>query len=350
MSLRRTKIATPEEVQRLAFEASLRGMRGERDEARRRVTVMQGELQGLQKRFDQLAAVRAPFVSAPFVREVRGGAQDQGVSLAMWSDWHVAERVDKRLIGGRNAYTPEIAEKRAAACVASTIRIHRHLAKSYAVAEMVLFLGGDFITGYLHPELEQTNAMGPVEEAHFAQRLLASAVDELAGEKTIKRLRVVCMRGNHGRTTKKMQFKNDYETSLESFIYWTLADRFGSSGKVVIEVPRADVHEIEVVKDWRLRMFHGHQVKYNDGIGGLTIPLNKWESKLDRTSQADFNLMGHYHTYSLPNPRTILNGSLKGWDEYAMSHGFPYQEPLQAFALLDVRRRMVAQHLPIFCA
>jgi hypothetical protein len=350
MSLRKTKIATPEEVQRLAFEASLRGMRGERDEARRRVTVMQGELQALQKRFDQLASVRAPFVSAPFVRDVRGGAQDQGVSLVTWSDWHVAEKVDKRLVDGRNAYSPEIAEKRAAACVASTIRIHRHLAKSYAVPEMVLYLGGDFITGYLHPELEQTNAMGPVEEAHFAQRLLASALDELAGEKTIKRLRVVCMRGNHGRTTKKMQFKNDYETSLESFIYWTLADRFKASSKIVVEVPRADVHEFEIVKDWLLRVFHGHQVKYNDGIGGLTIPLNKWESKMDRTLQADFNLMCHYHTYMLPNPRTILNGSLKGWDEYARSHGFPFQEPLQAFALLDVKRRMVAQHLPIFCA
>ena len=110
MSLRAQKIATAEEVQRLAFDASLRGMRGERDEARRRVTVMQGELQGLQKRFDQLAAVRAPFTAEPFVREVKSSANDQGVSLAMWSDWHVAEKVDKRLIGGRNAYTPEIAE------------------------------------------------------------------------------------------------------------------------------------------------------------------------------------------------------------------------------------------------
>ena len=62
MSLKKAKIATVEEVQRLSFEAALRGMRGERDEAKRRVTVMQGELEGLQKRFDQLAAVRAPFV------------------------------------------------------------------------------------------------------------------------------------------------------------------------------------------------------------------------------------------------------------------------------------------------
>jgi hypothetical protein len=59
--------------------------------------------------------------------------------------------------------------------------------------------------------------------------------------------------------------------------------------------------------------------------------------------------MGHYHNYGEPNARTTLNGSLKGYDEYAASAGFPYQEPLQAFLLLDATRRMMAQRMPIFC-
>ena len=60
-------------------------------------------------------------------------------------------------------------------------------------------------------------------------------------------------------------------------------------------------------------------------------------------------MMGHYHTYMEGNTRTTLNGSLKGYDEYAASAGFPYQDPLQAFLLIDADRRMVAQRMPIFC-
>lgn len=349
MSIKRLKKINQSELAAIEHESILRAMRGERDDARRRALMFEGRLEELQRDFDRLAAVKQPPVVRPFspVPRTDGSA---GVSLVMWSDWHVAEVVNPKIVGGRNAYSPEIAERRVAACVESTLRIQRHLAKSYHMGDMVLFLGGDFITGYLHAELEQTNAMGPVEEARYAQTLLVGALHKLAAEKSIKRLRIICMRGNHGRLTKKMQFKNDYHTSLESFIYWTLADLFAGNRRVIVEVPQSDVHHVEVIPDWQLRCYHGHQVKYNDGIGGLTIPLNKWQAKLDRTFQADFNLMGHYHAYSLPNSRTILNGSLKGWDEYAQSHGFPFQEPLQSFALLDVQRRMVAQHLPVFCS
>lgn len=348
--MKKHAIPSESEAAEMAQEMAMRGMRGQRDDARRAADVARKALEHLQGKFDQLAAIKKPMPVQPFKAAKSSADRSAGVSLCMWSDWHVAEVVSPRMVSRRNAYNPAIARKRAARCVESTVKIHRHLARSYAVDSMVLFLGGDFITGYLHPELEQTNAMGPVEEAYLAKELLTAALDRLLEEKSIRHLRIVCIRGNHGRTTKKIQFKNDYATSLESFLYWTLRDHYPGGTRVTFEVPESDVHEITVVDGWKLRLFHGHQIRYNDGIGGLTIPLQKWLAKQDRTNQVDFNLMGHYHTYSIPTPRTILNGSLKGWDEYAASHGFPFQEPLQAFALLDVKRRMVAQHLPIFCS
>ena len=241
------------------------------------------------------------------------------------------------------------ARRRAEHCAASTIRLWRHLAKSYRIDTLLLYLGGDFITGYLHEELAQTNSMAPVEEAQFAKELLIGGLDALAAEKSIKKLHLVCMRGNHGRTTRKMQFKNDYETSFESMIYWGLQERYEKQKRITVEVPRGDVHLLEVLPDWHVRMYHGHQVRYGDGVGGLTIPLNKWQHRQDTTRKARFNLMGHYHNYSLPNPNTLLNGSLKGYDEYAASHGFRFEEPYQALCLVDAGRKIVAQHMPIFC-
>ena len=346
--MKRQKLLDAATREKIDADLALRAIRGPRDAARKQVATVQRALAELQARFDLFAAVKSPPAQPPF-KLPKSTRADSGVSIAVWSDWHVAERVDPRKIDNLNKYSPEIAKERAAHCAISTAKLHRHVASTHAVDSMVLFLGGDFITGYLHPELEQTNALAPVEEAMFAQQLLISAINTLLDEKKIRQIRIICMRGNHGRTTFKMQFKNDYETSLETFIYTTLFRHFQHEPRIRFDIPRGDVHHAQILPGWCLRCFHGHQVKYGDGVGGLTIPLNKWLAKQDRTQVADFNLMGHYHHYSLPSTRVILNGSLKGFDEYAASKGLPFQEPLQSFALLDAERRMVAQHLPIFC-
>jgi len=300
-----------------------------------------------REKFDELLAIKEPIKCAPLCTPSRIG-RSSGVAVAMWSDWHVAERIERQKVRGLNAFSPNIARKRAAKCADSTLRLFRHVRESYSVDTLMLYLGGDFITGYLHPELAQTNYMGPIEEGRFAEELLIGCINKLAEENGIKKLRIVCQRGNHGRTTPKMQYKNDFETSYETWIYAHLASLF-KSPRIDWDIPQSDVHCVEVLPDWRMRVFHGHQVKYNDGIGGIGIPLNKWESKQDITRACAHNLMGHYHTYMEGNTRTTLNGSLKGYDEYAASAGFPYQDPLQAFLLIDADRRMVAQRMPIFC-
>lgn len=338
---------TPEERQVAELERRIAGSNAENKDLRKSLTRAREETESLREKFDDLLALRRPVNPGPLVRPC--AAKYHGVALAEWSDWHVAEKIEARKVNGLNRFSPEIATKRAHHCAYSTRALYRHVRKSYGVDSMVLVLGGDFITGYLHEELVATNYMGPVEEGIFAQKLLAECLSVVADEKSLKKLRVICHRGNHGRTTKKMQFKNDFSTSYETWIYANLADKFADSKRIVFEIPESDVHYTEVFPGWNLRTFHGHQVKYSDGIGGLTIPLNKWEAKQDATTPAQFNLMGHYHFYSEPNGKTTLNGSLKGYDEYAASHGFPFQPPLQSFNLLDVGRRMIAQRMPIFC-
>jgi hypothetical protein len=54
------------------------------------------------------------------------------------------------------------------------------------------------------------------------------------------------------------------------------------------------------------------------------------------------------HTYSQPTPDCQLNGSLKGYDSFAASHGFKYQEPLQSFTIMDSKKGMTIK-APIFC-
>lgn len=343
-------IPTPEEEKVTLIEQQLSGAQGEIKDLRDSLKRARANLEEWQERFEALLALKQPLKVPPLVPTARGRAASGGVAVAVWSDWHVAERIDAAKVRGLNEFNPEIAERRAAHCAMSTLRLFRHVRKSYSVDSMLLFLGGDFITGYLHEELAQTNYMGPVEEGRFAEKLLISSIRHLAEEKGLRRLHIVAQRGNHGRTTRKMQFKNDFETSYETWVYAHLADVFAGDPRIVMEVPKADVHCVPVLKDWLVRCYHGHQVRYSDGVGGVTIPLNKWQAKQNATERAAFNLMGHYHHYSEPNTVTTMNGSLKGYDEYAASGGMPFQPPLQSFLLLDVERRMVAQRMPVFCA
>jgi hypothetical protein len=275
-------------------------------------------------------------------------AKHRAIPLINWTDWHVAEVVEKDKVNGLNEFNPEIAERRVDTLTENTIKMIRAMSKRVKIDELFLQLGGDFITGYLHDELAQTNAMGPTEESYFALKLLERSVGNLIETLKLPKVRVVCIRGNHARGTgRKMQYKNDFETSYETFIYRVLADRLASD-TVEFIIPRTDVVYTEVMPGLLLRSIHGHQVRYAGGVGGISIPLNKWIQRQDKTIRAAFTMMGHYHTDYQCNEFAI-SGALKGYDEYAASHGFPFEPPSQSFSLFDTKRLRVTAKYPIFC-
>jgi hypothetical protein len=270
------------------------------------------------------------------------------IPIIQWSDWHIEEKVDRRKTQGRNEYNLDIAQKRAEKCAESTVKMIRHASKFGHVNSMLLVLGGDFITGDIHEELAETNLLGPAEACVLAMELLSMGLATIAAEKYLKRIHILGLVGNHGRTTKRMQFKNGTEKSFESIIYSFLQKRF-TGDRFQFTIPKGGVEVLPVTKSFKIRAFHGHQVKYQGGIGGLTVPITKWIHRQDQSNPADFNLVHHWHQYGLPTPRCLCNGSLKGWDEYAAEHGFPYEPPQQAGCILDVDRNRITEVFPVFC-
>jgi hypothetical protein len=59
--------------------------------------------------------------------------------------------------------------------------------------------------------------------------------------------------------------------------------------------------------------------------------------------------MGDKHVYSNPTPDCQLNGSLVGYNAYALSHGFKYQRPIQSFTIIDSKYGVTIK-APIFCS
>jgi hypothetical protein len=97
---------------------------------------------------------------------------------------------------------------------------------------------------------------------------------------------------------------------------------------------------------------HGDQATGGSGIGGIYPPIMRLRARKAQrylaTGQNFTTLwMGHWHQY-LPSPGLIVNGSLKGLDEYAFINNFGHEVPQQAMAIVTPEHGITVQ-APIFC-
>jgi hypothetical protein len=339
---------TPEEKRIAAMEASIGASKAEVKNLKKDNERLVKRNVELSETLEVLANLseQQKVAAIPMHAERKKGPHS-AVAIVQWSDWHVAERVYKAKTNGLNAYNPDIAKARVKALTENTLKLIDLNRRSVVIDELLLVLGGDFITGFLHEELAQTNCMGVSEETYFAQSLLEQSVGSILNNAKMKRVRIVCHRGNHGRTTRKVQFKNDFETSWETLIYWNLRDRLSGDGAEWV-IPESDVHYTTLQKGCDIRTIHGHQVKYQGGIGGISVPLTRWIVRQNQTHMAIATMLGHFHTFN-PAAHYSICASLKGHDEYAQSLGFVYEPPSQLFMLFDCERKQLTTRNPIFC-
>jgi len=98
---------------------------------------------------------------------------------------------------------------------------------------------------------------------------------------------------------------------------------------------------------------HGDQANGGAGIGGIYPPIMRLRARkaqryLAVGSSFDTLWLGHWHQY-LPSPSLVVNGSMKGYDEYAYVNNFQHEQPQQALAVVTSHRGIILQ-APVFCA
>jgi hypothetical protein len=251
------------------------------------------------------------------------------------SDWHVEESVDSKNLHGLNEYNLDIAEERAKHFFQNLYALCEMMGKDVKIDTLLLALIGDFATNYLHPENQQTNLLPPSAAFKFAQDLLTSGIQFLLKESRY-RLLIPCVPGNHGRMTQKMQIQNATGTSIETFMYHALASRFEGNPRVEFRISTGKVMYVPLFERFKLRLIHGDDIRYQGGVGGVTIPLLKWIARADEAIYADVTAFGHFHQ-RMAHRRFMGNGSLIGFNEYAQAIGASPEEPVQSFFLVDAR-------------
>lgn len=262
--------------------------------------------------------------------EKRGKSEATALWLA--SDWHVGERVNRGQVNDINEYNPTIAKARGEAYFRNGLKLTDMASKEVHVDTIVLALLGDFITGHLHLDAVENNYLAPVEETVFAQEIILSGIDFILKNSSYD-LIIPCHSGNHGRTTKFSHFGSENGHSLEYFMYRSIANYYRNEKRVKVLIAEGS-HSYLDVYGYRIRFLHGHDVKFNGGSGGITIPLNKAISQWDKAMPAYLTCLGHFHQRFDGNS-FLVNGSLIGYNSFALSIKASAEKPAQQFCLID---------------
>lgn len=258
-------------------------------------------------------------------------------ALAPLSDWHIEERVRKDSVSGFNEYNPAIAERRAQRIFQ---KIGDHIERHTPYAQ-VLYLGllGDFVTGYIHEELEESNYMSPVEAILKAQDMLCSGIEYLRKRKVVKKIICPTACGNHGRTGAKTRISTRCQNSYEWMMYQQMANTYKKDSFIDILVCTG-YHMHTEIFGRTVRWHHGDAFRGGLGVGGPTIPiLKKIAQWNDSPLPAELDLFGHLHNY-LPSRKFVLNGSLIGHSPYAVEIGAAAEPPSQSFVAFSKSRGM----------
>jgi len=305
--------------------------------------VVQNALE-LEKQVEAFSCIQGQPVIHKLKRVTKSKAEGAAIIVPA-TDWHVEEEVDSKTINGRNSYNLKEAEKRIKTYYSKIPELldwYQHLAP---VAELWHPLLGDLLTGYIHEELMETNALSPTETCVFLQEMICSGLDLLLRETKLP-IYVPCCVGNHGRTTAKRRIKTRVSNSYEWLLYKTLQKLYEGNKRVQWQIADG-YHNIQTVVGRKVRFHHGDALRYGGGVGGITIPVNKAVAQWDKIEAVDLDVFGHWHQFLSHYPKWVCCGSLMGYNDFALEIKAEYQAPTQAFIAMDRRYGMTVS-LPIF--
>ncbi len=252
------------------------------------------------------------------------------------SDWHGEEVVTLAQTSGLNQFNADIFKARVERFFRASLNlITNHLNPGVEIHTVVLALLGDFITNHLHEEAAETNGALPMHAIVNAQNLIAAGIEYYLANSEYEFV-VPCKVGNHGRTTKTNRFATENGHSLEYLMYVNLAAYFRNEPRVRFQI-NDGYHDYMSVYDQVVRLHHGHAINYQGGIGGIFIPAFKAISQWDKGRRADLDVFGHFHQ-GKDGGKFLSNGSLIGYNSYALTIKADYEEPQQTLFMIDKKR------------
>ncbi len=279
-----------------------------------------------------------------------GTADHRATLVAFLSDLHAGEVVRPEEMGGYNAYNLKIADLRLKRFFSKTIDLARTYFAGVTYDGIVLALGGDLVSGDIHDELEQTNELSVLDTTLWVAPRLVAGIEKLAEE--FGAVHVISAPGNHGRDSKKPRHKGRSAHNADTHIARMAAMFFAGSNpssSVTFDIPESFDVPFGVY-DWRFNMEHGDNFKFSGTaeIGALG-PVKRGTLRKANQHQQEghpfhVNLVGHFHQYvPAPGQGFVMNGSIKGFDEYARGWHLKPEPAQQALMVISPEHGVTTQ-------
>lgn len=309
------------------------------------VTALQQRNGELESLLSAAVATREPRTLDPIVALKKTTVLPEATYVMLASDWHMGERVRSSEVRGLNEYNPDIAQERAEQFWRRNLTMLQAARSAWDVNQCVVWLGGDFMTNYLHDENVSENFLSPTEEMKLVYDALSRGLEYVLSHYECERVIVVTSSGNHGRNTKKKHAAGSFRTSYEFLVYQLLEERF--QGRVEFQLGYGYENHLTLYGNYRIRFHHGDEVQYQGGVGGIYPALYR---RIHRTNSggdaASLDCFGHHHTLGFA-PGAAGNGSLIGPNAYGLAKGFPPEVPQQASFIVDSKYLVQSAMSPI---
>ena len=335
--------------QQTQFETELVRLRKQRDSFANQNARLTTQLESVERCLQIVDRAEGTAINPPAWLVPTKPKLSAATLVVILSDTHFDEVVNVDEMEGLNCYNREIAVMRLEKWAQNVIKLSRHYLSGVSYDGIVVILGGDIFTGDIHEELALTNEDTMIGSLLFWSEQVAAAIQLLTDE--FGKCFVTSVVGNHGRTTRKPRMKQRVKTNFDYLLSKMVERHFRLDKRISFDIPESADALIKIYGHGHL-ITHGDQVSGGGGIGGIYPPIMRMrarkQSRYMATGKSFQTLwLGHWHQY-ISTPSMIVNGSLKGFDEYAMLMGFGHEAPQQALAIITPERNITIQ-APVFC-
>ena len=183
------------QVEQLATDAEIARLRSEVATLKGRYKAALGQIDRERERADALVAVKGiKSTPLPLTKAVKGKLHPATMVLLI-SDVHAEETVRPETVNGLNEYNLDVCQLRLAELQERFLSMLEHERRLARIDRVVIWLGGDLISGMIHPELAEENALHPLAAIRWVGERIRGFLDAVADN--VREVVVATSCGNH---------------------------------------------------------------------------------------------------------------------------------------------------------
>lgn len=239
------------------------------------------------------------------------------------------------------SYNPIVAQQRLLRLVDLVEAIVESQRTHAIIDRLHLYLGGDIVEGHdIFPGQGQQIQYGAYRQAKYVSDALASMI--LGFLRFVKKIKISCVPGNHGRIGK-----DDPDSNWDTQVYDLVKLKLSSIPSTRLEFPDPGPwYQIDNVLGWGNLIVHGHQIQGNGfPLNGAIRKAMGWIDSIPESW--DYLFFGHFHTWGacVANNRILLpNGSPESGNTYAQETMAAVGSPVQRLCFFDKKHGMIADY------